>query len=58
MTIERLQHRIERVKIAIKDYESRKNELNACGQWSYGYWKGYLAVLEEWLDELIDGGNK
>lgn len=52
MTKERLEHRIERTKKKIKELEIRENHLSKHGQWSLGYWKGILTILEEWLDEL------
>ena len=58
MTVERLQ---EILKVA-KEYlsNSRKaNGINPCFATEYdlGYWMGRVSVLEQWLDDLMDGGN-
>lgn len=49
-----LERRIERTRQVIKDYEAREEELSKHGQWSLGYYKGKLYVLEEWLDSIIE----
>lgn len=58
MTAERLKHRIERAKARLAEYDNIPAEnLSAAGHWSEGYWKGTINILEEWLDDIVDGGN-
>lgn len=55
----RLKRRIERTKQQIEKYEADKENLSQHGNWSLGYYKGKLAVLEEWLDSLqVSKDNK
>lgn len=58
MTVERLKHRIERAKARLANYDDTPAEkLSAAGQWNVGYWKGTINILEEWLDDIVGGGN-
>ena len=47
-----LKRQIERVKKRIQDLEDREGNLSIHGHWDLGYYKGKLAVMEDWLDSI------
>ena len=50
--IRRINRSIERNKVKIDDYESKKETLSEDGHWSLGYLVGTNSSLENTLDEL------
>lgn len=58
MNERQLKRQIERIKKRIQDYEERKENLSVHGYWSLGYYQGQLAVMEDWLDDIIEAKNE
>ena len=52
MTEHQLKRQIERIKKRIQNYEERKENLSVHGYWDFGYYRGKLAVMEDWLDAI------
>ena len=52
MTECQLKRQIERIKKRVQDLEERKDKLSVHGYWDLGYYKGKLAVMEDWLDSI------
>ena len=52
MNERQLSRQIERLKKRIQDLEDRKDSLSVHGYWDLGYYKGQLAVMEDWLDAI------
>ena len=44
-----LQRQIKKAKARIEELEARKDKLSNNGYWEFGYFKGRLNVLEDWL---------
>ena len=54
MTERQLRRQIERLKKQIQSYEERKENLSVHGYWDLGYFQGKLAVMEDWLDSILE----
>ena len=52
VTKEGIQRSINRAKQELKRLQERKEDLSKYGYEEMGYFKGRLAVLEDWLDEM------
>lgn len=50
-SVERVKHRIERVRCNIKNLEAI-DTLSLHGKWTLGYFQGKLSILEDLLDCL------
>ena len=52
-----IQRKLELAKRRLNPLLEREEHLSKHGFWEIGYLKGQISVLEDWLDELLEGNN-